>query len=116
MATQGEKTKGVHHGGAHPFAQVAGIVPAAGSVDMHAIVAAARVVEMAHRMDVRHGDPAALRAMVAGNDREEPAPGIAPDEEGRRKFGAGVNLVHTFARDGGEIAGQGSSEIGRSWL
>ena len=112
MAGQGEKTEGIHHGCAHPFAQVAGIVPAAGGVDVRAVVAAARVVEMTSRMHVRHGDSAALRAMVAGDDGEKPAPGIAPDEEGRRQLGPHMNLIHTFARDGGEVAGHGRPQAG----
>jgi hypothetical protein len=83
MTCDRQQPKGVHHCRVHPLPQVARIVPAAGRIYMDARIPAARIIEMADRMHIRHCNPAALRAMIADHNRKEATPGVRTDEKGR---------------------------------
>ena len=98
--------------GAHPLAQVAGVVPAAGDVDVLAVVAAARVVQVAGRVHVGHRHAAALRAVVAHGLGQRAPPDVRPDEERHGKLAADGDLVHGFAVDVAEVADQAVDQVG----
>ncbi len=111
VAREREQREAVEHGGAHPLTQIAGIVPAAGDVDVLTGVATARVVEVTGRVHIRHLDTAALGMDVADRLGQRAAPDVRPDEERHRALLARGELVHGFASEVGEIADKARAEV-----
>ena len=106
LASDGEKPERVHHRGVHPLPQVACIVPASDSIHVRATVAAPCIVEMTNGVYVRNGDATSLRIVIAHDKRKKAPPGIRPDEEWRRKFFAGADLIEPLPGDVAEVTGK----------
>lgn len=108
-----EQPDGVHHGGIHPLAEVAGVVPAAGQIDVLAVVAAAGVVQMANRMDTGHGNAAPLRPMVRDGFGQRASPDVRTDEERDGTLISSSSLTHQhLAANLAEVSDQAIAEIG----
>ena len=86
-------------------------MPAACQVDVLAVVAAARVVEVACRVHVRNGHATALRVMIADGFRQCAPPRVGTDEERRTALAPRGDLIKAFAVEVAEIAGQTIRDI-----